>query len=240
MRLPEQIDTTDIRAADGIYTVLVNEEPLRTPKGHPVRVLSWDLANAMADDLMAEGEIDLQRLTMYSLYATQCDFIEDRIDTTIGAILQHLPSDFELHPDPDPALAAKQLAAWAPLLAFLRNIGPELPIARPLQEIDLPWEFVEALRTQLMAMNPAQLTVVLQTVTNLGSVVLGVLLAQQDLEVDQAVSALTVTATHLTADTGHEPEQPERFAAERRQMVLRLLRYVQLSKQRDDIFQKGE
>jgi chaperone required for assembly of F1-ATPase len=229
MKLPEQIDTTDIQAVDGVYTVLVNDEPLRTPKGHPVRVLSWDLANAMADDLMAEGALDLQRLTLYSLYATQHDFIEDRIDATIGAILQHLPSDFELHPDPDRALAAKQLAAWAPLLAFLRNIGPELPIARPLQEIQMPWEFMEALRTQLMAMNPAQLTVVLQAVTNLGSVVLGVLLAQQDLEVDQAVSALTVTASHVTADARHEPDQPEMFAAERRQMVQRLLRFVQLS-----------
>jgi hypothetical protein len=31
MQLPEQIDTTDIRAADGLYMVLVNDEPLRTP-----------------------------------------------------------------------------------------------------------------------------------------------------------------------------------------------------------------
>ena len=45
-----------------------------------------------------------------------------------------------------------------------------------------------------MAMSPAQLTVVLQAVTNLGSVVLGILLAQQGLEGEQAVSALTVTA----------------------------------------------
>ena len=52
MQLPEQIDTTDIRAADGLYMVLVNDEPLRTPKGHSVQVSSWDLANAMADELM--------------------------------------------------------------------------------------------------------------------------------------------------------------------------------------------
>jgi chaperone required for assembly of F1-ATPase len=229
MKLPEQIDTTDIRAADGIYTVLVNDEPLRTPKGHPVQVLSWELANAMADELMAEGALDLQRLTLYALYATQRDFIADRVDATIGAILQHLPGDFVLHPDPDPALAAKQLAAWAPLLAFLRDIGPELPIAQPLQAIQMPWELTDGLRTQLMAMSPAQLTVVLQTVTNLGSVVLGMLLAQQGLEVDRAVSALTVTASHVAGHTHEEAEQQELFAAEVRQMLRRLLRYVQLS-----------
>jgi chaperone required for assembly of F1-ATPase len=229
MQLPEQIDTTDIRAADGIYTLLVNDEPLRTPKGHPVQVPSWDLANAMADELMAEGALDLPRLTLYTLYATQRDFVEDRFDATIGAILQHLPGDFELHPDPDPALAAKQLAAWTPLLAYVRAIGPEVPIARPLQDIQLPWELTEGLRALLTAMSPAQLTIVLQAVTNLGSVVLGVLLAQQGLEVEQAVSALTVTALHMAEHAREEPEPSEIFAAEMRQLVLRLLRYVRLS-----------
>jgi chaperone required for assembly of F1-ATPase len=229
MKLPEQIDTTDIRAADGVYTVLVNDEPLRTPKGHAVQLVSWELANAMADELMAVGALDLQRLTLYALYATQRDFIEDRIDATIGAILQHLPGDFALHPDPDPALAATQLPAWAPLLACLRAIGPELPIGRPLQDVQIPWEFTEGLRTQLMAMSPAQLTVVLQAVTNLGSVVLGILLAQQRLEVDQAVSALTVTASYVARRSHEEPEPSEMFAAEMQQMVRRLMQYVQLS-----------
>jgi chaperone required for assembly of F1-ATPase len=232
MKLPEQIDTTDIRGADGTYTVLVNDEPLPTPKGHPVQVASWELANAIADELMAAGALDLQRLTLYALYATQRDFIEDRIDTTIGAILQHLPGDFELHPDADPALAAKQLTAWAPLLACLRAIGPELPIARPLQDVQMPWELTEGVRMQLIAMDPAQLTVVLHAVTSLGSVVLGVLLAQQGLEVDQAVSALTVTASHMARQIHEEPEPSEIFAAEMRQTVQRLLRYVRLSAQR--------
>jgi chaperone required for assembly of F1-ATPase len=187
------------------------------------------LANAMADELMAEGVLDLQRLTLYVLYATQRDFIENRIDATIGAILQHLPGDFELHPDPEPILAAKQLAAWAPLLACLRDIGPEVPIARPLQDVQLPWEVTEGLRTALTAMRPTQLTVVLQAVTSLGSVVLGILLAQQRLEESQAVSALTVTARHLSRQTREEPEQTEIFAAEMGRIVGRLLHYVRLS-----------
>jgi chaperone required for assembly of F1-ATPase len=228
MQLPEQIDTTDIRATDGIYTVLVNDEPLRTPKGHPVQLLSWELANGMADELMAEGVVDLQRLTLYALYATQRDFVEDRIDATIAAILQHLPGDFVLHPDPDPALASKQLAAWAPLLAFLRDIGPEVPMARPLQEVQIPWELTEDLRTQLMGMNPAQLTAVLRVVTSFGSVTLGILLARQAIEVDHAVAALTVTASHVAGGTGAEHEQQELFAAEVHQMLRRLLQYAQL------------
>lgn len=229
MKLPEHIATTDIRASDGVYTVMANDEPLHTPKGHPVQVVSWELANAMADELMAEGAPDLQRLTLYSLYATQRDFIEDRIEATIGAMLQHLPGDFVLHPDADPALAAKQLTAWASLLGFLRDIGPEVPMARPLQEVQMPWELTEGLRLQLIAMSPAQLTVVVQAVTNLGSVALGILLAQQAIEVDQAVAALTVTAGHLVGRAHEEPEQEETFVAEMRQMVRQLLRYVRLS-----------
>jgi chaperone required for assembly of F1-ATPase len=229
MQLPEHIDTTDIRATDSIYMLLVNDELLHTPKGHPVLVSSWDLANAMADELMADGMLDLQRQTLYTLYATQRDFIADRIDATISAILQHLPGDFELHPDPDPALAALQLAAWAPLLAFLRDLGPEVPMARPLQDIQMPWEVMESARTHLMAMNPAQLTVVLHAVTNFGSVILGILLAQQRLEVEKAVSALTVTARHLAKHAREEPEQTEIFAAQTEQTVRRLLRYVRFS-----------
>jgi chaperone required for assembly of F1-ATPase len=229
MKLPEQIVTTDIRATDGAYTVLVNDEPLRTPKGHVVQVWSWALANAMADAIMAAGALDVQRLTLYALYATQRDFIEDRLEETIGAILQHLPGDFVLHPDPDPALAAQQLPAWAPLLAYLRAVGPELPIGRPLQDVQIPWEITEAIRTQLMAMSPAQLSVVLQAVTNLGSVVLGILLAQQSLGLDQAVMALTVSARYVAGQTHEDSEQVEIFAAEMQEMVRRLLQYAQLS-----------
>ena len=163
------------------------------------------------------------------MYATQRDFIGDRLDATIGAILQHLPGDFELHPDADPALAAKQLAAWAPLLAFLRDLGPELPMSRPLQDVQIPWELTEGLRTHLMAMSPAQLTVVLQAVTNLGSAVLGILLAEQGLDGEQAVSALTVTAGHLARSAREEIEQAEMFTAEMSQLVRRLLLYVRLS-----------
>jgi chaperone required for assembly of F1-ATPase len=70
---------------------------------------------------------------------------------------------------------------------------------------------------------------VLQAVTNLGSVVLGILLAQQRLEVDQAVSALTVTASYVARRSHEEPEPSEMFAAEMQQMVRRLMQYVQLS-----------
>jgi chaperone required for assembly of F1-ATPase len=229
MRLPERIETTDIRAADGIYTVLVNDEPLRTPKGHAVQTLSWDLANAIADELMADGAPDLQRLSLYTLYATQRDFIEDRIDASIGAVLQHLSSDFILHPDADETLAAKQLSAWSPLLAFLRGIGPEVPVARPLQMVEIPWELTEGFRTILTEMRPVQLTVVMQAVTNLGSVTLGVLLAQQGIALDEAVVALTVTANHLAARAGGDQVQQVAFAEEMRQAVRQLLRYVQLS-----------
>lgn len=229
MKLPEAIDTTDIRASDGVYAVMVNNAPLLTPKGHPVHVASWELANAIADELMAEGILDLQRLTLYSLYATQRDFIEDRIEATIGAILQHLPGDFALHPDADPALAAKQLAAWAPLLTFLRNIGPEVPVARPLQEVQIPWELTEALRMQLLTMHPAQLTVVMQAVSNLGSVSLGLMLAQLAIEEDRAVAALTATASHMAGRSADEREQQALFVAETHRVVRRLLRYVRLS-----------
>jgi chaperone required for assembly of F1-ATPase len=229
MQPPAPIDTTDIRAADGLFMVLVNDEPLFTPKGHAVQVSSWDLANAMADELMAEGTVDLQRLTLYGLYATQCDFIVDRLDATIGAILQHLPADFELHPDPHPVLAAKQLVAWAPLLAFLRDLGPELPMSRPLQDVQVPWEITEGVRAHLLAMNPAQLTIVMQAVMNLGSAVLGILLAQQGLAVEKAVSALTVTAQHLARDAREEPEQADLFAAEMSRIVRRLIQYVRHS-----------
>jgi chaperone required for assembly of F1-ATPase len=229
MKLPERVETTDIRASDGVYAIMVNDAPLLTPKGHPVRVTSWELANAMADELMVEGVLDLQRLTLYSLYATQRDFIADRVEATIGAILQHLPGDFILHPDADPALAAKQLAAWAPLLASLRDIGIEVPVARPLQEVQIPWELTEAIRMRLIAMNPAQLTVVMQAVSNLGSVSLGLMLAQLAIEADQAVAALTATASHMAGRTSEEGEQQALFVAETQRVVRRLLRYVRLN-----------
>jgi chaperone required for assembly of F1-ATPase len=229
MSIPEHIDTTDVRAADGTYTVMVNDMPLRTPKGHLVTLLSWDLANALADELMSHGEIDLQRVTLYSLYATQRDFIEARMEPTIGVILQHLPGDFVLHPDADPGLAAMQLAAWAPMLASWRDLGAEVPIARPLQAAQIPWELTQALQEQLSAMSPAQLTVVVQAMTNLGSVTLGMCLAQRAITVEQAVDALSATFSQAPRHQGDAEADQDPSVAEIRQTIRRLRQYVQLN-----------
>ena len=50
--------------------------------------MPWPMSHA------AEGTWIYSVWTLYALYATQCDFIGDRLDATIGAILQHLPGDF--------------------------------------------------------------------------------------------------------------------------------------------------
>jgi chaperone required for assembly of F1-ATPase len=78
-------------------------------------------------------------------------------------------------------------------------------------------------------MSPAQLTVVMQAVTNLGSAVLGILLAKEGLEVEPTVSALTVTAQYLARYAHEEPEEADMFVAEMSQTVRRLLQYVRLS-----------
>ena len=229
MHLPEQIDTTDIRAADGLYTVLVNDEPLFTPKGHAVQVSSWDLANAMADELMAEGVVDLQRLTLYALYATQRDFIADRLDVTIGAILQHLPGDFELHPDPDPALAAKQLAAWAPLLAFLRDLGPELPMSRPLQDVQIPWETHGRLANAPHSHESGATDCrnASGDEPRIGGP--GYTIGRARPGGGEGGFSPDCNRQHLARSAREELEQAEVFAAEMSQIVRRLLQYVRLS-----------
>ncbi len=229
MKIPERIETTDVRAYEDIYTVMVNDEPLLTPKGHPVSVRSWELANAIADDLVEEGVLDLQRVTLYSLYATERDFIQGRIEGAMGVILQRLPADFVLHPDADPVLAAKQFSAWAIPLGFLRDVGAEVPIAKPLHEAHIPWELSEGLRVQLLGMNSAQLSVIVNAVMSFGSVSLGMLLAQRAIELDQAVSALTVTATYTAQHVRRGGDDPEIFVTETRQTVRRMLQYVRLN-----------
>ena len=54
-------------------------------------------------------------------------------------------------------------------------------------------------------------------------------LAGPGVEVDQAVAALTATASHMAGRTSEEDEQQALFVAEMRQVVRRLLRYVRLS-----------
>jgi hypothetical protein len=65
--------------------------------------------------------------------------------------------------------------------------------------------------------------------TNLGSVSLGILLAQQAIQLDQAVAALTVTARQVAGPAHTAPGQQAQFTAEVSHSVQRLLRYVRLS-----------
>ena len=148
----------------------------------------------------------------------------------MGAILQHLPADFVLHPDADLDLAAKQLSAWALPIGLLREVGPEVPIAKPLQEAHIPWELSDGLRVQFLDMTPAQLSVIVTAVMSFSSVSLGMLLAQDTIDPEGAVAAVTVTALYAAARARQGGDEQEAFVAETRQTIRRMLQYVRLSR----------
>lgn len=99
-----------VREELGRYAVLADGEPVRTPLGHPVRSVSRELMEAVADDIRRDGPDPEGRLSLFGLQAAYLDLAASTLRADLEAEAADGWDDDDLvHAPPRPAALA---ALW--------------------------------------------------------------------------------------------------------------------------------
>lgn len=226
------MSTASVVEQDGRFAVSANSELLLTPAGNPVESASEPLAEAIAEELLADEVADVTRPSLYAFFSAQRDFIEQDPERTIDALVELLGHDFLVHPDTRLGRRQVQIAAWTAQIALWQRIaGQDPPYAPSLGEPDIHRSAYGAFRAYLGRFTPSQLSVAIHAANVLKSATLGMLLAEPAIDERAALEAMAVTPRLMTADTQEELEQEQEQEEWWREAIRRLLRYAQLSAQ---------
>ena len=182
-------DTATVAADHTGFAVLLDRRPLRLPGGAVLRIGSEPLARAIADEWQTAGpEISLADTPLTRLAGTAQERIAPDPWPTVDAIARYGESDLLCYRAEAPEiLVQRQAACWQPWLdwaalvfeAKLRTTAGVVPIKQHRTAI-------AALRKAVARFDPYPLAGLGVTVPALGSLVLGLALAEQRLNADQA------------------------------------------------------
>lgn len=194
---------------DGLWTVLLDGRPLRTPGraafAAPVRAV----ADAAAAEWAAQGDkVDPRSMPVTRAINTACDRVAPQIDAVRAEVAGYGASDLLCYRAPHPApLAERQAAAWDPWLGWLeRRWGARLTCGTGVIHVAQPLESLARLAQAVAPLDAWSLTALHELVALSGSLVLGLAAFEGALEAEQAWAASRVDENWQIEQWGEDAE----------------------------------
>jgi chaperone required for assembly of F1-ATPase len=211
-------DRAEPRAEAGAFAVLLDGRPVRLPGGAALRVASAPLAEALAAEWDAAGgakgaEIRWDDLGLTRLVGTAIERIAPDPAPTVSALAGYAETDLLCYRAEDPRLAERQAREWQPLLDWAAlALDAPLRVTTGLMPVPQPEASVAALRNALAARAPLMLAALGAAVPALGSVVLGLALAEGRLDAAEASRLAALDETFQAELWGEDAEAAARRA----------------------------
>lgn len=161
--------------ADGL-AVTLDDKPMKTPAGNPLRLATPALAGAVAAEWEAQtGDIVPDTMPMTRLAATTLDRVAPRREALIADMVSYSQSDLLCYRSDQPGdLLDRQNAAWGPWLVWAEaHLGLTLTVTAGLMPVDQPPESAAAAQRFADALQDFELTALVLSVPPAGSFVLG-------------------------------------------------------------------
>lgn len=163
----------------GLYVVLLDGKPAKTPARAALGAPNPALADAVAGEWAGEGDsVDFDGLRLTRLAATVIDLAEAQRDQWAEEVVSYARSDLLCYRAEGPAaLTMRQSKAWTPYLAWARGtLGAGLTATEGVVAIEQPDEAVEAIRRAAAALDDWRLIGAHRATTLTGSAVLALAL----------------------------------------------------------------
>ena len=128
----------DYEARDGVFCLVLDGKPALTPAKNPLEVPSEALAKAIAKEWDQQTEqIDPAAMPLTKLANSALDHVKARRQEVIDDIVKYAGSDLICYMAEDPQeLMMKQMAAWGPVLDWLRQgLGANFEVAYGVNHI---------------------------------------------------------------------------------------------------------
>lgn len=199
----------------GGFTVTLDGRALRTPGRRPFVVPSAALAAAAAAEWMAQGaEIAPRTMPLTGLANAAIDRVATDPQRFVGQVAGYGASDLVCYRAEAPLkLVARQAAMFDPLVTWIaERHGARLQVVTGVMPHAQPPEALAAIARAVEAFPPFPLAALAAAVTLLGSVVLGLALAEGRLDAAGAWAAAQIDETTQGEDWGVDAEAAARAA----------------------------
>lgn len=196
------------------YQVLLDAMPLKTPKRAMLLLPTQRLAEAVAGEWRGQGEeIDAHSMVLTKLANTAIDRVAGREAEVAEAVMAYT-TDLLCYRAGAPAdLVARQSAGWDPLLAWAaERFGAKLETRTGITHFDQKPEAVAALSAAVSAYDAFGLSALHTAVAILGSLVLGLALAEGRLTAQTAFAASQLDEHYQAEKWGEDQEAAKRAA----------------------------
>ena len=208
----------------GGFGVLCRGAPLQGPGGEALRCATWELADAVAEEWQRSGTMTLTGLV------GRAQQIGPSPERTLAALLAFAQGDLLCYRAAGPPrLVAEQTTQWQPWLDWLRNrYGVALPVTCGVMPLVLPAAASGTLRRVLQGLPAGVLAGLDTAVPALGSLVLGLALAERRIEAAEAVALSRLDAIYQATVWGEDPESATQ-AARLTELIAQVARFMRLA-----------
>jgi chaperone required for assembly of F1-ATPase len=210
--------------------IALDGKTLRTPRGAPAGLPTRALAEAMAEEWRAQGEvIDAQAMPLTKLANTAIDGVAKRREAVVAEILRFGSHDHLCYRAKEPAeLVRRQTEGWDPMLDWVETrYGARLATQSGIASVPQSEAAIDALRKAVEAFNPFALAALHVIASICGSLVLALGVAEKRLSAADAF-ALSRIDERFQAETWGLDSEAEARAARLNDELKNAERFFQL------------
>lgn len=207
-------DVTIVAEADG-HAIRLDGRPVRTPARAPLALPTHALAQAVAEEWRAQGEmIDPASMAFTGLANAAIDHIVPNRATFAAGIAEYATTDLLCYRAEAPqTLVERQAAAWDPLLDWARaRYDVAFVVTQGILPVAQPDETLARLRAAVMTLDPFVLAGLSTLVTISGSLVCGLAIVAGGHDVDAIWHAAEIDDAWQVERWGEDDQAAARTA----------------------------
>jgi len=219
----------------GGFAILLDGRPVRTPKRAELRLPSRELAEAVAAEWSAQGErIVPASMPLARLANTAIDWVAPERQRICALVAGYGETDLICYLAPEPEeLAARQAALWRPLVDWAsRRYGARLRSTQALQPTPQDPLALAALRRAVEERDDMALMALHDLVTIGGSLVIGLALAEGEIDLERGWTAALAEELFQAERWGEDEEAAARRSRLKRELAA-ALRFMELLRRTD-------
>jgi chaperone required for assembly of F1-ATPase len=211
----------DVVAGGDGFALALDGKPMRTPGGAAFAVESRALADAIAAEWNAvadKGEISPKLMPMTRLATTAIDRVRPRRENVIDEIAAYGRTDLLCYRAEGPAeLVARQAVAWNPWLEWAQSrFNAPLTVTEGVMPVIQDEASIDRLKQAIARFDEFALAGLFNLTAMLGSLVLALAVAHEELDIDTAASLAEIDAVFQAERWGEDS-----FATRQREDVKR-------------------
>ncbi len=205
----------DVTEVENGFSVTLDGKPIKTPSGRPVIVPALSIAQTIAAEWNAQGEmIDPLTMPMTRLANSVIHGVVDKVDAVADDLAKYLGSDLLFyragHPE---GLVAREAEHWDPILYWAADkLGAHFILAEGVVHVSQPDSAIGAARRALPS-DPWIIAALHMITTLTGSALLALALFHRAIDEDRAWAAAHVEEDWNAAKWGMDEEMAARRAA---------------------------